>query len=148
MREIKFRVWDIKNKCWCRPEIEFIPYQCSDNKDMYLDIKWGEETGPKEQDYVFCQFTGLKDKNGKEIYEGDILTSENYPFDEGNYLIEVSFDTGTFFGYVVMTKKGSENVAGRAEGNSINPEEFSNFEIIGNIYENPNLLNKEKNETN
>lgn len=87
------------------------------------------------------QCTGLKDKNGKLIYEGDILQSEEYPFknDRGyNYSAEVCYDeeSASYFYYVVRI---STNVVGRAEGNTGHLDDYE-WEIIGNIYENPELL--------
>jgi uncharacterized phage protein (TIGR01671 family) len=89
------------------------------------------------------QCTGLKDKNGKLIYEGDILRSEEYPFkneESYNYAAEVLWDdaSATFYYY---TFRISTNVVGRAEGNTGNLNDYE-WEVIGNIYENPELLEK------
>lgn len=67
------------------------------------------------------QYTGLKDKNGKEIYEGDITT-------DGDMICRVEYDVPVF------TLKSISN------GNDYNPF-YENLEVIGNIYENPELLN-------
>jgi hypothetical protein len=76
------------------------------------------------------QTTGLKDKNGKEIFEGDILTSQNYPV---KGVVEFRTDLGLWVhylkGYNYFEYLG--NVAGSKE-------------IIGNIYENPDLLEDNK----
>lgn len=88
------------------------------------------------------QCTGLKDRNGKRIYEGDILQSEEYPFknEKGyNYAAEVLWDdaSATFYYY---TFRISNNVAGRSTGNTGELNEYEDWKVIGNIYENPELL--------
>ena len=93
------------------------------------------------------QYTGLKDKNGKEIYEGDIVTGTDYPFiDEGkqNYVgIVVFYDDVASFGYVYKCVRKDK----RGISNGINNEFEANenlicddLEVIGNIYDNPELL--------
>ncbi|MBN6889826.1 putative phage protein (TIGR01671 family) [Cytobacillus horneckiae] len=114
MREIKFRAWDNSRK-----EMEYI-------NNMY----WFEENGVDDINnnvfLDFMQYTGLKDKNDKEIYEGDVVTGVNRIF-EGEILQDVNFLNGCFmFG-------------------NWNAHEFFNnhqfIEVIGNIYENPELIN-------
>jgi uncharacterized phage protein (TIGR01671 family) len=85
------------------------------------------------------QFTGLLDKQGKEIYEGDILKVANQGEYREQEVIEgtgeVKFDDGGFkvFGFYGMGL--SRKVCSGIEGNW-------NMEIIGNLYENPELLNQ------
>ena len=97
------------------------------------------------EDYIWMQCTGLKDKNGKLIYEGDILQSEEYPFknEKGyNYAAEVLWDdaSATFYYY---TFRISNNVAGRSTGNTGELNEYEDWKVIGNIYENKELLESE-----
>jgi uncharacterized phage protein (TIGR01671 family) len=70
------------------------------------------------------QFTGLLDKNGKEIYEGDIVRSEQW--EPSTY--KIAFDRGAFY----LATKNDEEVA--------DIKYAERFEVIGNIYDNPELL--------
>lgn len=132
-------------------EIKFRFY-CSYNKEMYYDddesyeiiIKNGEFSYlPLDNDsYCFysniaddlendclniipMQFTGLKDKNGKEIYEGDIIEMRDYG---KNYKFIVKYINSGFYSCGIGTLK------------SINLLASTNKIVVGNIYENPELI--------
>lgn len=87
------------------------------------------------------QFTGLHDKNGKEIYEGDILRIHNPEEDDGmgeHYKYrEVKFEAGAF---TIHYNFGAYDVTAIGWALDFFSEEGYNIEIIGNIYETPHLL--------
>lgn len=107
MREIKFRAWDEKDKKMIYPTHGLFNIMLPVSSNMC----------------EVMQFTGLKDKNGKEIYEGDIVYNEH---DEKGYY-PVEFYNGMFCieDTTFPIWKG-------------NTKDF--WEIVGNIYENPDLL--------
>lgn len=117
MREIKFRAWD-KN-------LREMFY----DRDNVTVFSWP----PEHHEIMQC--TGLKDKNGKEIYEGDIYTVPPLP---GNY--QVFFYEGAFTGGKLLEESMPLNwTPGRRT--ELNPDKFSaELEIIGNIHENPELM--------
>ena len=123
MREIKFRVWDSERK-------KILPIQRHSFKTgKSMPYGWNIE-------YVFdglMQYTGLKDKNGKEIYEGDILRHIN-PKQFKNSVYEVVFLNGGF------AIKGDDYIEDLNEF----LKSSSSAEVIGNIYENPELLEGEE----
>ncbi|WP_431030097.1 YopX family protein [Lysinibacillus sp. LZ02] len=140
MREIKFRAWDKKTKeLFPVHELTYgrngghlttVKGYTHDEKDIW-NVYGGHfmmyANAPR---YVLMQYTGLKDKNGKEIYEGDILTDNG---DEGPIFVEYSQEHA---GFVFVDKFD-------VQGPTLyTPKEISYeiFEIIGNIYENPELL--------
>lgn len=119
MREIKFRAWDRVTKKMYDSAI----YNCKDSFDLVLK---------HPQIYEVMQYTGLKDNTEKEIYEGDII--------EGGYLNPLTQEF-TSKKYIVEFKKAS--FAGKLIGHSPYGDTWLNFikgEVIGNIYENPNLI--------
>lgn len=90
------------------------------------------------------QFTGLTDKNGKKIFEGDLLNGFQYPFyhsqsDEHNYFAEVIwFPENCAFGFYTH-KHPTAKVSGVSAGNADFIEDFNSddWEVIGNIHDNP-----------
>ena len=76
------------------------------------------------------QFTGLKDKNGKEIYEGDIVKIKSNPLDMTGYIIYDEYD-------LAFELRDDEN-----ESQECLWYQEQELEVIGNIYDNPDLLEK------
>lgn len=151
-REIKFRAW-VDNRV-----IKEMIYP----KDVQIDSAIGyalqflvgyEDAYPDknnieqwQKDIVFMQFTGLLDKNGKEIYEGDVIKHDLglERFKKLNW--QVVFEFGSF---QLRTESEHNPVSFPYHAhqaiinNSIlsQSEYCEHLEIIGNIYENPNLIN-------
>ena len=93
------------------------------------------------------QFTGLTDKNGKKIFEGDLLNGFQYPFyrsesAEHNYFAEVIWFTGNCAFCLYTHKHPTARVRGISAGNADFIEDFNSddWEVIGNIHDNPELL--------
>ena len=141
MREIKFRAWDKEYKEMF--SVELIGW----NKHGILEIESPHNCYIfSEKQLVLMQFTGLLDKNGKEIYEGDIVEVDRRivsGFERG--WVKVRFEI--LFEYC----KWNGKVIKKPCGNDVQQLDLflthNSCEIIGNIYENPELL-EEKNEEN
>lgn len=119
MREIKFRAWNPVDMEMIADPLVYDDVGINDNFENF-----------KDDEYYLMQFTGLLDKEGKEIYEGDIV---RYNMIDGEDICEVFWDVGT----VKMKFRESEEW----QGYSVNVEDVSKrVEVIGNIYESPELL--------
>lgn len=151
MRELKFRVWDKVAGKYLEGE-EAKAFVLKLDGTHYVEMTFGYYD--KGKDWVIEQYTGLKDKNGKEIYEGDILEFDK-DFDDSAQRYVPYFDEKLaafgfrMYGYqYYISESGSEEF--ESEMSLIG--EMENYEreeiifyteyisIIGNIHENPELV--------
>ncbi len=133
MREIKFRAWDISSK-----EMLESPWGYGDGMEdgvMYINGWFKRSMIDTANPIVIMQFTGLHDKNGKEIYEGDIVHYKYLPgegFWNSDFVGKIiwmatgfAFDSEKQFAWLVSLPGALNSLL---------------FEVIGNIYENPEAL--------
>lgn len=123
MRTIKFRAWDkLNQKMW--DVLQYLPYAW---ENWTVKITNMSSTWYMSDDFELMQFTWLLDKNGKEIYEWDIL---KFRTKENNF-VKVYFDDGGFKMKVWNTISSLSYFLGKYQ-----------CEVIWNIYESPELLTK------
>lgn len=123
MRELKIRAWHKPYKQMCNVSMLQFDYDGTICAAVIIEKPFNDQRLAKIDDLIIEQFTGLEDKNGTEIYEGDIL------IDDTGEPIEywvVKFSEGGFIG----------ECAGVAEPLF----ELTNLEVVGNIHKNPELL--------
>jgi len=122
MRENKFKVFDkITNEIYQVSELELegTHHYCYNEELEYLHVI--------TDNCILMQYTGLKDKNGVEIYEGDIIKLYGLP----NAHFQVVFKNQYMGGWILMHKKNEVSL-GALDKNKL--------KVVGNIYENPELL--------
>lgn len=149
-REIKFRAWDNENKYMVTSKQGvFTALRNSMNivrqDDGYYND--GDLLKPNKEKYSLMEFTGLHDKNGKEIYEGDIIEF-SYDVFTGNFDTKVGRGTIEFIDGAFYIKPFE--IEGRKVKDTDNEEWFllytvntDTLEVIGNVHENLELLGGE-----
>lgn len=131
MREFKFRVWNLDYVKWITDDPMW-HYRVMD------DLKWSDVFSlPPWKTYealVFQQYTGLNDKNGKEIYDGDIIQLSGAPY---KYSIEWCDY------YWAINDHGALGYDDYGDLQPLNCCVYESAEVIGNIFENPELIKTE-----
>lgn len=126
MREIKFRGKRIDNGEWVYGDIELPRNREAAIIHCYLDDGNYNRKYEVQKESV-GQFTGLYDKNGKEIYEGDVVKAESLWFEkECTMIVSWKEDTGRWFMY--YTKNHGY----------LYPQDLEEIEVVGNIHEKQN----------
>lgn len=149
MREFKFRAWDNDDRKMFKVIRISFEEIWGDDDEGILMCPFDEFAKDKDADvrhstnYILMQYTGLKDKNGREIYEGDlykfIISHDMYNPESGHTTFEVvhvkavTFEDGAFYHGTHLL---SEII-----------EFDDSFTYVGNIYENPELLEESQNGT-
>lgn len=134
----KFRAWIKTEECFA-DYIESIRFYSKE-----IDLCWGgicESDCFDFDDIVLMQSTGLLDKNGQEIFEGDIVKRYKSPFFKAEWEYQIE----------TVTKEKASLLLGREFGKNFGTIPFDSpfvksdlLEVVGNIYENPELLEEEE----
>nr|DAS47004.1 MAG TPA: YopX protein [Caudoviricetes sp.] len=127
-REIKFRAYDKKKEMWTNYKILDDTVFCMDK----VTGVWHNHYRKRFKDFELSQYTGLKDKNGKEIYENDLISCNKYKN------IIVFFEEGCF---KVKYRKTPTTTITCALNSFL---EKYKCKISGNIHEHPELLEVKK----
>lgn len=148
-RIIKFRAWDTVDKKWLREDcgsedfpvllviglhglpvaIDKDSFKTNVGSNIITEINgWNRDHNVK-----ITQFTGLYDKNNKEIYEGDIIKSHNKKLADEKSLLVVKYSEASFVLYNPNCCDNCKN----GFGYICTLDEFEKLEVIGNIFENP-----------
>jgi len=133
MRDIKFRAWDKRAK-----EMGYSGKVLDEDDNLLTSLSdffkvWCEQMdGKLSPTVILMQYIGLKDKNGKEIYEGDIL---RYGSKRDNIILQFVWNSVSDCGFKILRQK-NKNVV-----HDIRMYRFDEqAKVIGNIYENPEKL--------
>lgn len=135
-RELKFRGWDDAEKKLYYPKdlFELDGFWYEDTREGILQGCLIVDSYGSRRYFNLSQYTGLKDKNGREIYDGDIV-QYNYrsSYDFINFEVKWSYES---LGWILQSKSGDVLV------NQLTPAgyRFEFIEVVGNIFENPELI--------
>jgi uncharacterized phage protein (TIGR01671 family) len=128
-RIFKFRVWSNSHQTWITRQLQFDDQFLNNTRALFVN-----------DDCVIQQFIGLKDKKGKDIYEGDFLKADYSTFTKHGVFsteFEVIFEYGKFR---LKHIKSAETFVDFSKNDMINTIQSKELEIIGNIFENKDSI--------
>lgn len=141
MRTIKFKAKSIEDGKWNYGDLSHVGDQTLVKNNPVSDGRpvFTFAVDPS----TVCQFTGFTDKNGKEIYEGDVLRSNEYPYSrieyntcDDYYAVVYYCEKKACFG-IVTVKNPYSDVGGLEDGipDDLLQEKMKSFEVVGNIHD-------------
>ena len=131
MREIKYRVWCKNKNEWEKDLIAILP-----SGALLHHIGHSSYRPCSRDSHIVVFYTGLKDRNGVDIYDGDLLSGID-PNGETIPMFEVEFDHGIGMWIFYDDFDGYDYTSIHCAA-----EMGYEFEIFGNVYENPDLINE------
>lgn len=159
MREIKFRAQRIDNREWVygsytqmREEDHNECFRTKPHKTYHRIWQWeagdwnmGGYANYEVIPVTLCQFTGLKDIDGVDIYEGDIIKQQNFNGEEYTAIYQVCYDLGSFCLQLVKGNAKAMKDSGYSSWSfelyAEDKGKIRKGQVIGNIHDNPELLN-------
>lgn len=134
MREFKFRAWDPVNKIF-----PFVGFDILGETTVFDVCR--QYMLEHALQLEITQYTGLKDKNGVEIYEGDIVKTDFNKYGSHNSIQVIEFWQGAFGS---RNKEDHFRIPALFSGRATEGMTLNYYEVIGNIYEHQELLSDKK----